>query len=68
MNSSQYPTKSHVRTGQKRTRSMIIALFSVLALGALGLVLESNPAEGNEGVVGTYSRGRFSVTIPYRAE
>ncbi|MHB8652955.1 MAG: MG2 domain-containing protein [Terriglobia bacterium] len=68
MNSSEYEKKSLVRTGQKRTRSLIVALFSVLAMGTLAFVLESNPAEGNEGVVCTYSRGRFSVTIPYRAE
>ncbi len=68
MKSSKNQMKSNVRVGQKKAPLVIFALLSALALGAMGIVLHSVPAEGNDGPVATYVQGRVSVTIPYRAE
>jgi uncharacterized protein YfaS (alpha-2-macroglobulin family) len=54
--------------GHRKSRIWVIALIAALALVALGIVLQSAPAEGKDGTVATYVHGRVSVTIPYRAE
>src|SRR5579862_5871999 len=67
MKSSRNQRIAHTPMSPRKTSLWIIALIGALALVALGVVLQSSPAEGNEGPVVTYTHGRVNVAIPFHA-
>lgn len=68
MKSLKHQQTAHTQWGPRTSSFWVIALIVALALGALGIVLQSAPAEGNESPAATYNHGRVSLTIPYRAK
>lgn len=58
-----------MKSGNGRTGKQVLwfAALSALALLALGVAVECLPVAGEDAWLATYSRGRFSATIPYYA-
>jgi A-macroglobulin TED domain/Alpha-2-macroglobulin family/MG2 domain/Carboxypeptidase regulatory-like domain/A-macroglobulin receptor binding domain/Alpha-2-macroglobulin bait region domain/Macroglobulin domain MG3 len=67
MKSSKNQRFASTQLRPRKSSFWAIALFAALALIALGIILQSTPAEGMGGTVATYTHGRVNLTIPYHA-
>jgi uncharacterized protein YfaS (alpha-2-macroglobulin family) len=59
---------ANTHSGLRKSPFWIITLIAVMALIALGIILQSMPAQGKDGTVATYTHARVSLSIPYHAE